>query len=244
MGIFRRFWAGYAVILFLLMMLVLSVPVLLFNMAATPGEKALRRNIYFLHHPFTRIFFALTGVRMKIYGAEHIKKDQSYVIVGNHRSAIDFMVNASAFPGIFRFLAKEELLKVPVFGWVVKKMCLTVDRKSAMSRARSVINLKQQLADGMNIFIYPEGGRNRSDEPLAPFYDGAFRIALQTKAPIIVQTVANITSVTGSVHSIDFQPGVLHIHCDPPIETDQYSVDHIPELKEKVRQMMLQHLKY
>lgn len=241
MRLFRNLWAVYAVILFLLLMAV-TVPVMLFNMAVWPGTRALRRNIAFLHHVFTPTFLTLVGIRVAVQGQEQLDRNKSYVIIGNHSSALDFIVNAHAFPGIFRFLAKQELHKVPVFGWVVKKMCLSVDRSSAMSRARSVVELKQQLAEGWSIFIYPEGGRNRTGEPLAPFYDGAFRIAIQTKAPIAIQTIVNIKEIAPTARSIDLQPGTVKIVWETPIETAGMKADNIPELKERVRNIMLARL--
>ncbi len=227
--------------LFLFLMF-LSLPVILFNMAVARGARALRRNIWYLHHVFTPAFLTLVGIRVRVSGREKLDLSRSYVIVGNHNSAIDFVVNAAAFPGVFRFLAKQELHKVPVFGWVVKKMCLTVDRRSAMSRARSVVELKKQLEQGWSIFIYPEGQRNKPDDLLGPFYDGAFRIAIQTKAPIAIQTICNIKNVAATVRSVDLCPGRLDIVWDEPIETAHLTPDDIPQLKEQVRSMMLKHL--
>ena len=242
MGIFRKIWAVYAVLLFLLLLFVTGFHVLLINMAFTPGNRALRRNIFFLHHIFTPVFLMLVGIRVRVEGTEKLAKNQSYLLVGNHSSALDFIVNAEAFPGVFQFLAKQELHKVPVFGWVVKKMCLTVDRTSAMSRARSVVLLKQQLAAGWSIFIYPEGGRNRTDEPLAPFYDGAFRIAIQTQAPIAVQTIVNMKQISATAKSIDLRPGTVRIIWDGPIETTGMKQEDIPALKAQVQQLMLNRL--
>ena len=238
MSIFRKFWAAYAVILFLLLM-TLSLPVLLIFMAFTPGERALRNNIYYLHHIFTPLFLLLAGIRLKVEGREKIEQKQSYVIVGNHSSSLDFITHAHAFPGVFRFLAKQELQKIPVFGWVVKKMCLIVDRSSAMSRARSVVALKQHLADGWSIFIYPEGSRNKTDDPLGPFYDGAFRIAIQTKAPVAVETIVNMSKIASGY---GLRPGVVRIVWDEPIPTDGMTAEDIPALKERVEQMMRGHL--
>ena len=242
MIVLRRIWAIYGVLMFLLTMAVFGVPFLLFNMAVTPGEKALRRNIYFLYHIYTPLFLFLVGIRLSIKGTENLEKGQSYVIIGNHRSPIDFIVNAHSFPGIFQFLAKDELKKIPVFGWVVKKMCLTVDRKNAMSRARSVVNIKNKLAEGWSVFIYPEGGRNRTENPLAPFYDGAFRIAIQTGAPIAVQTVCNVQEISGSASAIDLWPGTLRIVWDEPIPTAGLKTEDIPALKARIEAIMLQHL--
>jgi 1-acyl-sn-glycerol-3-phosphate acyltransferase len=241
MSFLRKIWAFYAVFLFLFMM-ALSVPYLLLMMALAPGKRALRRNIYYLHHVFTPVFLALIGVRRRIHGRDKFDRNGAYVLVGNHRSALDFIVNADAFPGVFRYLAKQELHKVPVFGWVVKKMCVTVDRRSAMSRARSIVEMRKEIADGWSIFIYPEGGRNRTDEPLAPFFDGAFRLAIETRAPILVQTLVNIRDVTSTAKSVDLWPGTLDIVWDGPIETRGLKAADIPALKEQVRAMMIKHL--
>ncbi|MBC7776088.1 MAG: 1-acyl-sn-glycerol-3-phosphate acyltransferase [Phycisphaerae bacterium] len=209
-------------------------------MAITPGERALRNNIYYLHHIFTPLFLTLVGVRLKVEGSEHLDPKQSYVIVGNHSSALDFIINGHAFPGVFRFLAKQELLKIPVFGFIVKKMCLVVDRSSAMSRARSVVALKQQLAEGWSIFIYPEGSRNDSDQPLAPFFDGAFRIAIQTGAPVAVQTIVNIRHITAN--GAGLRPGIVRIVWDEPIPTKGLGTADIEPLKEKAESVMKQRL--
>lgn len=238
--IFRSLWAVYGVLLFLLMML-LSIPYILFNMLVVPGKKALRRNIWFLHHPFTKVFFTLTGVRIKVHGQEHIDPTQSYVIVCNHQTAVDFIANGSAFPGIFRFLAKQELQKIPIFGFVVKKMCLTVDRKNAMSRARSVVNLKKELEEGVSVLIYPEGSRNKTNEALGPFYDGAFRIAIQTKAPVLPMTILNVESVCRP-GEMDYCPGVLHIRYEAPITTDQLKGEDVDTLKDTVRNLLIQRI--
>jgi 1-acyl-sn-glycerol-3-phosphate acyltransferase len=238
MAVFRKIWAVYAVALFLILM-TLSLPVIGVNMAFSPGVKALRRNIWYLHHFFTPLFLSLIGIRLDISGQEKLDRKQSYVLVGNHRSSLDFIVHAHAFPGVFRFLAKQELQKIPVFGWVVKKMCLNVDRSSAMSRARSVVALKHQLADGWSIFIYPEGSRNKNTDALGPFFDGAFRIAIQTGAPVAIETIVNINDVT---IGYDLQPGVVRVIWDEPIPTTGMTADDIPALKNRVEQIMLGHI--
>lgn len=230
-----KLWAAYAVALFLILM-TLSLPIVGLNMALTPGKRALRNNIWYLHHIFTPLFLTLVGIRIKVEGKTLLDPRQSYVIVGNHSSALDFIVNAHAFPGVFRFLAKQELQKIPVFGLIVRKMCLVVDRSSAMSRARSVVALKQQLAEGWSIFIYPEGSRNGSTEPLATFYDGAFRIAIQTNAPLAIQTIVNIREITTNGRGL--RPGTVRVVWETPIPTDGLGTGDIETLKTKAEQLM------
>ncbi len=237
----RKIWAIYAVALFLILM-TLSLPIIGLNMIISPGPKALRRNIWYLHHAFTPAFLTLVGIRLKVQGQEKLDPHQSYIIVGNHRSSLDFIVNGHAFPGVFRFLAKQELQKIPVFGWIVKKMCLIVDRTSAMTRARSVVAMKQQLAEGWSVLIYPEGSRNTTQAPLGPFFDGAFRLAIQMGAPIAVQTIVNIRAVTSSTQPLDLRPGTVRIVWDTPIPTAGLKAEDIPALHKQVETIMLRHL--
>lgn len=211
-------------------------------MIITPGSRALKRNIHFLYHQFTPIFLFLIGVRLQVAGLEQLDKKRSCVIVSNHRSSIDFIINAHAFPGVFRFLAKQELLKIPIFGWIVGKMCLIVDRTNAKSRAQSMVALKEHLEAGWSIFIYPEGGRNRTTEALSPFYDGAFKLAIQCGAPIAIQVIKNIANITASTKSVDLSPGIVNIQWIAYFETAHLSNSDLPELKEQIRQAMLTEL--
>jgi 1-acyl-sn-glycerol-3-phosphate acyltransferase len=237
----RSVWAIFGVLLFLLLLLV-SIPWLVFNMIATPGARALRRNIWFLHHVFTPFYLACIGIRLQVEGLDKIDPHRSYILVGNHRSSLDFIVNAAAFPGVYRYLAKKELTKIPLFGWVVRKMCLMVDRENRMSRARSIVALRQQLAAGWSVFIYPEGSRNHGEAPLGDFYEGAFRIALQTGTPIAVQTIVNIGDVIHMHNALDLRPGRIRIVWDGPFETAHLSSDDAAALSSQVRACMLHHL--
>ena len=237
--ILYKIWAAYAAILFLLLML-LSLPVVATSMILTPGPRALRNNIWYLHHVFTPTFLMLVGIRVKVQGQHFLDPKQSYVIVGNHRSSLDFIVNAHAFPGIFRFLAKQELQKIPIFGFVVRKMCLIVDRSSAISRARSVVVMKQNLVEGYSIFIYPEGSRNKGDQALATFYDGAFRIAIQTGAPLAVQTLVNIHDITANGSGL--RPGTVRVVWEEPIQTRDMGSEDIQPLKMRVEEKMRERL--
>jgi len=96
------------------------------------------------------------------------------------------------------------------------------------------------LAEGWSIFIYPEGSRNDSDQPLAPFFDGAFRIAIQTGAPVAVQTIVNIRHITAN--GAGLRPGIVRIVWDEPIPTTGLGAQDIEPLKEKAERMMRQRL--
>lgn len=114
------------------------------------------------------------------------KKNKTAVIyVLNHTSYMDIPLMMKIFYNInIRVLGKAELAKVPIFGFIYKRACITVDRSSDEGRAKSIENLKEMLSKNISIAIYPEGTFNMTDKPLKEFYNGAFKIAVETQTPI------------------------------------------------------------
>lgn len=179
---------------------------------------------------------------LRHYGKEKFKKGQAYVLVSNHNSHLDILANALSSPVLFQFLGKKEAEKLPLFGYIYKNICILIDRKSKMSRARGLVEMGNALKNGMSIMIYPEGTRNKTGEPLKNFYDGAFRIAIQTQMPIMVQTLTNSGKLASPFRMLDMWPGSIGCHWDGPIETKGMTLDDVDELKEKVKAVMMSHL--
>lgn len=197
-----------------------------------------RQVIWFSHHIYTRIFFSLVLINIKVEGRKNLSRKENYIIISNHRSSIDFMINAFAFPGVYKFLAKKELTKVPLFGLIVRKLCVLVDRTDPSSRMKSIEYLKKTIKEGFSIFIYPEGTRNTSGKPLGIFHKGAFRIAIETQTPIAVETIVGIDKVSATAASIDLCPGKVKVIWTEPISTKGMTSKDIPELIKKVRHTM------
>ncbi|GIV30970.1 MAG: hypothetical protein KatS3mg029_0321 [Saprospiraceae bacterium] len=238
---FRTCWAIYGLTVFFLMWVVF-MPFYFLGFALLP--KPWRKIIFwFSHHVYTRIFFTLTLIRIQVEGLEHLDPQQRYIIVSNHLTPIDFMVNARAFPGIYKFLAKRELVKVPLFGYIVRKMCVLVDRRDARSRAQSIQFLKQTLEEGYSVFVYPEGTRNRSSEPLLPFHKGAFRIAIESGVPVAIQTITDIRKVCASAEGLDLSPGTVKVVWSKPIPVEGMTERDVNTLAEMVRSEMLSKLR-
>lgn len=242
MNILRKLWAIYGITVFFLLWLVLF-PFYYIAFLIFP-RKWVKQIIWFSHHIYTRLYFGLTLVRFKIEGLENIDRRQPYIIVSNHQTALDFMMNARAYPGVYKFLAKKELIKVPVFGFIVRKLCVLVDRSSASSRSSSMKYLHRTLEeDGYSVFIYPEGTRNTTADSLLPFHKGAFRIAIESGKPIAVQTILGVEKISNpKVPGLDLWPGTVRIVWSKPIETAGLTMADVDELSAKVRQVILENL--
>jgi len=236
---FRKTWAIYGFFIFFLVWLML-MPFLLFAFVVLPNSGH-RPLIWFLHHIYTRLYFLLTFTWVKISGRNHLNKNQSYIIVSNHVSHIDFMLNAMAFPKAYKYLAKKELTRIPIFGLIVKKLCVLVDRGNAESRRKSIQYLQKTLKAGYSIFLYPEGTRNKTDDLLQPFQKGAFKLAIQTGTPIAVQTIVGIERISGK-GELNLLPGMVEVIWSKPIETVGMELKEVQELMEEVRALMLENL--
>ena len=129
-------------------------------------------------------FFLIGVIHKNIYEAPH-DRDKQYIFVSNHISYFDIPVIMKAVKKQhIRILAKSEMAKVPLFGFIYKNAVVMVDRKNASRRAKSIRVLKSILTKNISVFICPEGTFNMTNAPLKSFYDGAFRIAIETQTPV------------------------------------------------------------
>jgi len=193
---------------------------------------------YFFMKLWSWVFSKLNFIPYDIIGRENVVKGKAYIYTSNHTSFLDLPGIAMTIRGQFRPLAKKELLKIPVFGWITRVTCVVVDRSSNESRKRSMLYLKKMLDLGINILIFPEGTQNRTKEVMQPFYDGAFRIAIETQQPILPMVVTGAGRLMPP-GKFFIRPGKIKIIAGREISTDGLTLDNLDELKEKTRAVML-----
>lgn len=125
------------------------------------------------------------GIRHRNFLEAPHDKNKQYVFVFNHVSYMDIPVIMKAIrKQPFRILGKSEMANIPVFGFLYRNAVVMVDRSSAKRRAESVRQLKAFIRKGISVVIAPEGTFNMTNRPLKDFYDGAFKIAIETQTPI------------------------------------------------------------
>ena len=129
------------------------------------------------------LFFGMIP-HTNIYEAPH-NRNIPYIFVSNHISYFDIPVMMKAVRNQnFRILGKAEMTKIPIFGFIYKSAVVLVSRNDMVQRAKSVQVVKSVLRKKISVFICPEGTFNMTHKPLKSFYDGAFRIAIETQTPI------------------------------------------------------------
>lgn len=173
----------------------------------------------------------ISGVKRTVIGEENVPKDTAVLYVGNHRSIFDIVLAYPRVPAPTGFIAKKEILKVPLLNiWMIYMDCLFLDRKDIRKGMEMILTAIDKVKNGISIFIYPEGTRNKTDAPLGEFHKGSFKIAQKTGCPII-PVVINHSDEILEQH----MPFIKHTHvtieyCKPIIpgelsKEDQKNID-------------------
>ena len=121
---------------------------------------------------------------------QKIEQKQQYIIIANHTSIIDVLLPCILFPDHFLcYVGKKELEKIPIFGTIFKRICVSVDRSDAQSRAEVYVKCAERMKQGKSIVIFPEGGvPDDTSIILDNFRNGAFSMAVQHQFPLVVFT--------------------------------------------------------
>lgn len=226
----------YAFIMFAAGLLLITPAILL---AMVLGQPLGGNLIIHLSRFWSDLWFFLIGIYHKNLIVEPIATRKHYVFVANHISYLDIPLIFQAIrQSNFRVLGKYEMSRIPVFGLLYRLAVVMVDRSSAEKRARSVTNLKKILDQNISIFLFPEGTFNETGKPLKSFYDGAFRIAIETNTPIkpIVYLDANKRMHYHSIWSIN--PGRSRAIILPAIPVDGLTMADLEALKKQVHHVM------
>jgi len=181
------------------------------------------------------VWLLLVGCPVKVKGEENFAEGKSYIVTCNHNSLMDIPLSSPYIPGPNKTIAKKSFAKVPLFGWFYSKGSVLVDRKSERSRGKSFDEMRAVLRSGIHMCIYPEGTRNRSNEPLKKFYDGAFRLSKDTGHAIVPALIFNTRKALPANKPFFFLPYRLKMHFLAPVDPSGLTVE---ELKEKVFQEM------
>ncbi|MEJ7766617.1 MAG: lysophospholipid acyltransferase family protein [Chitinophagaceae bacterium] len=178
---FQVIYSVYALVLFVFFLIVITPIVMI---ASLFGKIRGGNIIYKACTTWGDIWLLLIGVfHRNIYIGPH-DTTHACIFVANHISYMDIPVLVKTLRQPIRVLGKMEMSKIPIFGFLYRNAVVMVDRSSTDNRSKSVKTLKAVLKKGISIVIFPEGTFNVTSQPLKEFYNGAFRIAIETQTSI------------------------------------------------------------
>ena len=175
------------------------------------------------------------GVKLEITGLDNIKRNESYIIVSNHRSYTDIFVASAYIPLQFRWMAKKSLFRLPLVGYAMKVAgYIPVEREKAFRAAKSLDEVKNRLRSGKSIWIFPEGTRT-PEKSLGKFKRGAFILAKETDISMLPIVLVNTDGIFEGPLKIN--PTKVYVNILEPVKFNMY-VKNFPDEREALKKMM------
>lgn len=184
------------------------------------------------------ILFA-SRIHVTVKGFSNIDPDKPYIFMPNHMSNFDIPVLLAHLKVQFRWLAKAELFRIPLFGFAMKRAgYISIDRSNRKSAFESLARAAQIIRNGRSVLIFPEGTRSK-DQSIKPFKKGGFVLAVESGVPIVPVIIHGTWRIM-SKNGLMIRPGDVTVEILEPIETGNYSRATKDELLERVRGVMVE----
>jgi len=184
------------------------------------------------------------GLNLTIEGKENLpEKKDNFILLSNHQSHMDIIVLIYALRYKISFIAKQELLKVPILGWTIKNQGhITIDRSDPRKSVSELKRVENLIENGRSVIMFPEGTRTENGQ-IGEFKKGAFMMAVHTGIPIIPCHIEGTYQYLNK-HSLRMRPTKITLKIGKPILVQK--ITHPGEAKnaamillEKVREAIL-----
>ena len=234
-GAFKTVWGAVATVASALVTAVLVFP------AGVLGRAGWMRSLTVLSRFWARSLIFMCGVKVEIQGLENLRGIDHYVLVCNHQSFFDIFAVAAFMPGQIRFVAKRELMKIPVFGYSLKAGGhVIIDRQAGGREIRKAVDIARQ---GFTLCIFAEGHRY-NDNRVHEFEEGAAWLATLTKLPAVPTAISGSGTFFPRGARVVVPGGKMRLTIGKPIpveelrNADRKAVTH--RLEDAIRSMFVE----
>ena len=239
MKILRKIHTYYGLFIFIVLFIILFplflVPILI------PSQFHL---VGVINRWWARLFFPAIFIPCKIEYRSYLDPKKQYIFCANHFSYLD--IPAMGFnPVNTIFVGKNDMENIPLFGFMYRKLHITVDRNSLKSRMNTIKRSRKAIDNGKSLMIFPEGGIATNHPPhMVKFKDGAFRVAIEKQIPIVPVTIPFNWIILPDHPVLLLKRRLMKVVFHEPVDTRDYTIDDVEILKEKVFAIINQELEY
>jgi 1-acyl-sn-glycerol-3-phosphate acyltransferase len=203
----------------------------------SPGENKVHK----IANLWARMLLWLTGTRVDVIGKENVLMEKPQIFMANHQSDFDILIVLAHIPGQFRWIAKKELFKIPIFGKAMRNAgYIEIDRQNHEKALKSLDEAAQKIREGKSVVTFPEGTRSR-DGKIRPFKQGMFHLAIQAGVPIVPISIIGAHQIMPK-RTLKVKPGRIRMVIDRPVEVNGYTLETRGELIEKIRHIIVRNL--
>ena len=211
----------------------LGTPVMVAGMLSRTGNLA-----FSISKLWAYTMLAVSFVRTEIKNKENIKQGTSYIIISNHQSQFDILALVTTLGIQFRWIIKNEILKVPIFGYALyASRNIFIDRSNTASAIESINKGIDRLPKNAGVMVFAEGTRS-PDGQIHEFKKGGFVTAIRRKIPILPVTVNGSRRILPK-GSLIFKPGKIQVVIGDPIDTSGYTTETADQLIDKTRRAII-----
>jgi 1-acyl-sn-glycerol-3-phosphate acyltransferase len=188
---------------------------------------------------WSRWILRVCGIEVEIEGLDRLRPGQSYILICNHLSNFDIWCTLGRMPFTVRFVAKKELLRLPVFGQALAlSPHIVIDRQNPESAIHKINAAAARAPEGIGILFYAEGTRSR-DGKVQAFKRGGVSLALRAGIPIVPMSVSGTRKFLPRGCAVIRPVGRVRIVLAEPIPTAGMPFDARDELNQRVRQIVI-----
>ena len=224
--------------------MLVAIPILLFSpllLLTTLSEKTYNQFYWLARNIWAKTILFGMGCPPKIQWQQKLVREKGYMLVANHSSMLDIMLMLYVSKNPFVFVGKQELAKIPIFGFFYRRVCILVDRNDPKSRSSVYRRVKRRLEKGLSICIFPEGGIPEEHIVLDKFKDGAFRMAIIYNIPIVPMTFLDCKK-RFPWKFFGGSPGKLRVKVHSFVETGILGTEDSETIKKEIRKVLLRTL--
>jgi 1-acyl-sn-glycerol-3-phosphate acyltransferase len=188
--------------------------------------------------PWAKIVLWVCGARVKVRGQENVDRYEPRIYLSNHQSYFDIFTLLAHLPADFKFILKQELMRIPLFGFAMKRArYIAIDREEPRKAVKSINEAASKINEGASMLVFPEGTRSE-DGKLQPFKTGGFRLALKAGCDVVPVAITNSRNIVPK-GSLKINKGTIAMNIGKPISVKGYAKKDIDKLMAQVREAIL-----
>lgn len=178
------------------------------------------KHVFFLYaRSWSRILLKLAGIRVNVQGADRIQPGKRYVYAANHSSLFDIPVMIASIPDNIRIMYKQELRRIPVFGWCLHlSPYIAINRQSGREASDVLGAVVQSMSSGASVLVFPEGTRSE-DGTVGSFRRGVANLASRSKTPVLPVSIIGTAQILPA-RTKTIRGGDVELIIDDVISTD------------------------
>ncbi len=192
--------------------------------------------------PWSKIYLRVCGIKIDVHGQKHFNNQRSYIYISNHQSYFDILALLVSLPVDFKFILKQELMQIPIFGAALKKAgYIGIERDNPRQAIKNMKLAANMAKNGISFLVFPEGTRNIEGK-LQDFKKGGFKLAIKSNCDIIPITISNSFRIVKK-DSLTINRGTIRMDIGKPVPISNYSRANIDDLIERVHLEISNNLK-